>query len=126
MSGVGASKDDIHSNSVLINIFHSFLGVKSVMTLFRDRYKSHLNVEVSSKFLKSNLGISTHDNVWAGFVDRFSSSLALLLPDALHGKTAKLNGFGRASSGRSNSLLSRGSIPEVSNNRDTTSVDNLS
>ena len=89
------AKNNVYTYCVFVDIFHRSLRVKSVLALNGDRNKPHLYFEVASEFLESNLGIGTHDNVGAGLMDRFSRSLAFLLPDTLHGQPPELNGLRR-------------------------------
>src|SRR5258708_5640354 len=87
------AKNHVYTDRVFVDIFHGFLRVKSVLAFNGDRNKSHLYFEVASEFLESYLSVGTHDNVGTRLMDRFSRSLAFLLPDALHGQPPELNGL---------------------------------
>ena len=78
------SENDVDTDCVLIDVFHSPLGVQSVVALLRNGNEAHFNLEVARKLLERNLSIGTHDDVRAWFVDGLASGLALLLPDTLH------------------------------------------
>lgn len=126
------AQDDIDTDGVFVHVIHSLLGVKPVLTLDRDRDQSpdnphrvqlsvrcsdgrilHLNLEVPRELLQGNLSITSHYDIGPRFVDGFTRRLAFLLPDSLHGKSTKLDGLRRASSGRSNSLVRGWCMPEV-------------
>lgn len=119
------AKDNVDTNGVLVNVFHSLLSVKAVAALVGDGDETALDLEVASELLKRNLGVGTHNDVRARLVDRLARLLALLLPDALHGKTAKLDSLRRAGSRGTNSAVGVGRVPEVSEDGDAAGVDFL-
>ena len=67
----------------------------------------------------------THDDVWPRFVNTFPSSLALLLPDALHGESTELDGFRGSRCRSTDSLSSVGSMPQIGKHGNAASVDDL-
>jgi hypothetical protein len=94
MASVGATQDDKHPDCILVDILHCTFGVQAIVSLLRDRDKTAFDIKVARKLLKSDLGIGTHDDVWAGFVNALASCLALLLPDPFHGEPTELYGLG--------------------------------
>ncbi len=104
-------ENDIDTNGVLVDIFHGSFGIESVVALFRDGHQTRFDIEIAGELLECNLSICAHNDVWTWLMDGLSSSLTLLLPDALHGESAELNGLGRPRSGGTDGLLRRGCIP---------------
>ena len=87
MSEIGSihtAENHVDTNGIFIDIVQNFLRVKPVLALNGDRDKSCLHFKVASEFLEGHLSVGTHDNVRSGFVDRFASGFAFLLPEALH------------------------------------------
>lgn len=85
MTSISTSKNDINTNSVLVDILHRFLRIKAVIALDGNRHKSALDLEISGEFLEGDLGVGSHDDIGTGFMDALPCCLALLLPDTLHG-----------------------------------------
>lgn len=111
------AEDNKHADSILINKLHRFFGVKSVVALDRNGNEPALDFEIPGEFLKGDLGICTHYDVWARFMNALASGFSFFLPDPLHGKTTKLNGLRRASGGCPDRLLGRRCVPEIGKNR---------
>ena len=87
---------DLHedANSVLVDVFHSFLGIHHIVALlvsisFPMREATHLgsngnkstfNLEVPRKLLQSHLSLCSHDDVGSRIMDILSSGFHLCLP----------------------------------------------
>lgn len=67
----------------------------------------------------------THDNVGAGVVNALAGSLAVLLPDALHGESAQLDGFRGAGSRRTDGFGGVRGVPEAGEHGDAPGVNDL-
>ena len=125
MTSVGASKNDVNTNCVFVDELHGLFRIEPVFALNADWNESAFDLEVASEFLEGNLSIGAHNDIGARFMNGLASSLATFLPDAFHGKTSQLDGFGGACGGGTDRLFSGGCMPKIGEDRDASGVDKL-
>lgn len=125
MARVSTPENDEHADCVLVDVLHDLLGVDSILALLADRHQAASDIEIAGEFLKSNLGVRTHNDVWTRLMDRKTLFLASLLPQTFHGETSKLDSLGGTCRCGPYRPMSGRCMPQVRNHRNTTSMNDL-
>ena len=117
---VRAAKDDEDADRVLVNVLLDEVRVEAVVALLAHVEDPRLDLEVAGEFFECDLGVGAHDDV--GLRRVLARGTPLLLPAALHGQAAEVDGFGGARRRGADSLFALLHAPEVREDGDAAGV----